>query len=57
MTATHDETIAELRRANAALQQRLDAALGRRDSEYSERSARQAATIDVMKVMSASPGG
>src|SRR5262249_33446620 len=38
-----------------ALQQRT-AALARRNSEYSERIDHQAATIDVLKAMSASPG-
>jgi len=50
----------------AALQQRLDEALAReaalaealatRNSEFGERIEQQAATIDVLKVMSASPG-
>ena len=38
-----------------ALQERT-AALGRRNSEYGERIEQQSATIDVLKVMSASPG-
>jgi signal transduction histidine kinase len=55
MTATQDDMIAELQRANVDLQQRLDAALARRDSDYKERIAYQAAANDVLKVMSASP--
>jgi two-component system NtrC family sensor kinase len=55
MTATQDDMIAELQRANVDLQQRLDAALARRDSDYNERIEHQAATIDVLKAMSASP--
>src|SRR4249919_646222 len=56
MTATQDATIAELQRANIALQERLDAALAQRATEYGERIEHQAATIDVLKEMSASPG-
>jgi hypothetical protein len=55
MTATQDDMIAELHRANVDLQQRLDAALARRDSDYNERIEHQAATIDVLLAMSASP--
>ena len=33
-----------------------DAALAQRNSEYGERMEHQAATIDVLKTMSASPG-
>ena len=55
MTATQDDMIAELKRANVDLQQRLDAALARRDSDYTERIEHQAATIDVLLAMSASP--
>jgi hypothetical protein len=43
----------------AALAEELDArdaALAQRNSEYSERIGYQAATIDVLKAMSASPG-
>ena len=56
MATTQDDLIAELQRANAELRQERDAALTQRDSDYSERIAHQAATIDVLKAMSASPG-
>ena len=63
MTATQDDMIAELQRANAELRRERDAALAERDpalaqrnSEYGERIEHQAATIDVLKAMSASPG-
>ena len=73
MTATQDDTIAELQRANAELRRERDAALSekaalaeelaartaelaQRNSEYGERIEHQAATIDVLKAMSASPG-
>jgi two-component system NtrC family sensor kinase len=59
MTATRDDEVAELRRANAELQRRLDARtaeLVARNSEFGERIEHQSATIDVLKVMSASPG-
>jgi two-component system, NtrC family, sensor kinase len=70
MASTQGDMIAELQRANAELRERLnereseidtarverDAALALRGSEYDERIAHQAATIDVLKVMSASPG-
>ncbi len=55
MTATQDELIAELQRANAALRERLDAASAQRGSGYAEQAAHQAATIDVLKVMSSTP--
>lgn len=55
MTATQDDMIAELQRASVNLQQRLDAALARRDSDYNERIEHQTATIDVLMAMSASP--
>ena len=59
MTATQDDMIAELQRANAGLRQRLaerDVALAERNSDYDERIAHQAATIDVLREMAASPG-
>ena len=56
MTATQDDTIAELQRTVAELRRERDAALARRNSEYGERIEQQSATIDVLKVMSASPG-
>ncbi len=66
MTATQDDTIAELRRSVAELRRERDAALSEkaalveelaaRDSEFGERIEQQSATIDVLKVMSASPG-
>jgi hypothetical protein len=45
MTASFDNEIAELRRANAELRQRLDEAL-----------AREAATAEVLQVINSSPG-
>ena len=56
MTATQDEVIADLQRANTELRQQRDAASALRNSEYGERIAHQTATIEVLKVMSASPG-
>ena len=56
MTATQDDMIAELQNTIGALQVRLDAALVQRDNAYDERIKHQAATIDVLKAMSASPG-
>src|SRR5271157_2177728 len=63
MASTQDDMIAELQRVNAELRERLnereserDAAMAVRGSEYDERAAHQAATIEVLKAMSASPG-
>ena len=62
MTATQDHMIAEpqranagLQRANMALRQRLDGARAHCSGEYGQRVAHQAATIDALKAMSASP--
>jgi transcriptional regulator with GAF, ATPase, and Fis domain len=65
MSATADQQLAELRRANAELLKERDAAiaelqsrstaLAQRNTEYGERIQHQSATIDVLKVMSASP--
>jgi hypothetical protein len=52
MTATQDDMIAELQRANAKPRRELserDAALAQRNSEYGERIAHQSATIDLLK--------
>ena len=59
MSATADQELAELRRANAELLRERDAALtalALRDSAYDERIEHQSATVDVLKAMSASPG-
>ena len=63
MATTQDEMIAELQRANTVLRQERDTAraerdtaLAQRNTEYGERIEHQAATIDVLKAMSASPG-
>src|SRR5690348_11279526 len=56
MTAARDDTITGLRAEIAALRAERDAALARHESDYSERIAHQAATVDVLKVMAASPG-
>ena len=66
MSATEDQELAKLRRANAKLLKERDAALAeaqarsvalsRRNSEYGGRIEQQAATIEVLKAMSASPG-
>ena len=56
MTATQDEMIAELQRTIAELRRERDAALAQRSSDYDERVTHQAATIEVLKEMSASPG-
>ena len=55
MASTQGDTIAELQRANAQLRRERDAALALRDGDYAERIAHQAATVGVLKVVSASP--
>src|SRR5690348_2155849 len=53
------QELAELRRAYEEMRSERDAALtalARRNTEYGERIEYQAATIDVLKAMSASPG-
>ena len=59
MTATLDNAAADLQRANAELQRQLDeyrAELAARNSQYGERIEHQAASNEVLKAMSASPG-
>jgi two-component system, NtrC family, sensor kinase len=59
MTATQDDTVAKLQRTIVELRKELgerDAALAQRNIEYDERIEYQAATIEVLKAMSASPG-
>ena len=56
MATTQGDRIAGLQRTIEVLQEKLDAALAQHSSEYGERMAHQAATIDVLKAMSASPG-
>ena len=63
MATTQDDRIADLQRAIAELRQERDnarverdAALARHNTEFGERIEYQAATIDVLKAMSASPG-
>jgi GAF domain-containing protein len=54
MSAHSDAEFAELERTVAELKRERDVALARRTSEHDERIAYQAATIDVLKVMSSS---
>src|SRR6188472_3160722 len=59
MTATPDNATLDPQQTIAELRRKLDesrAELAARNSAYSERIAYQAATVDVLKVMSASPG-
>ncbi len=52
MTATLDAEVAELRRANAELQRKLDA----RTAERDEGEAQKAATAEILQIINASPG-
>ena len=66
MTAPPDDTTTDLHAVIAALRAERDAALSEkaalaealatRNSEYGERIEHQAATVDVLKAMAASPG-
>jgi GAF domain-containing protein len=52
MATTQDDTVADLRRANAELQRRLNAAVAERD----ENEAQKAALAEILTVINASPG-
>jgi two-component system, NtrC family, sensor kinase len=59
MTAAIEAALADPQQTIAELRRQLDecrAELAARNSEYGERIAHQSATVDVLKVMSASPG-
>src|SRR6195256_1522430 len=52
MTATGDNAVADLQRANAELQRQLD----QRTAERDEAIAQQTATTEVLQVINSSPG-
>jgi two-component system, NtrC family, sensor kinase len=52
----HHDAITRLRLENAHLRRERDTALERRNSDHDERMSHQAATIEVLRAMSASPG-